>query len=538
MSLHINNSLFSALLLTMGKIPSFSLNASNNQRLNISAYFRSLLKKSTISSEVEIKDKKYRNITQVLNEVIPTYIRWCTPSIGVNLEKVKNHYLSDMSVSFQGLGFPSEPSGIFLEACNKAAKVYGSDKTLFSVNGSTGSNFIVLRTLAKQIPNLRILAQRNIHKSVLHACQDYVINLFFVDPHIDPHLQIFLPNTIREIAQMVRKTKPHVLLITNPTYEGLTIDLKRLIQTVRKINPELIVFVDEAWGSHLVFSDRLPSSAMQCGVDICVQSTHKQGGALQQTGMIHWNETRIKTDLLLESYRNLSTTSPSYILLASLDAAREQMEKNGERRVERLLKIAKKLTRGLETIPGFSIVKLTHLREKSSAVFDRDNTKVILDVSKSGYTGFTLAKFLEEKYKIIVEKYNATTILFLVPFQTKFGHIRRTVEALNDIIRIHKTLKNGVVLPLLEIPRDIPKIFEFGEVAKLLQNQVEEITLEDAKGRISAENITPYPPGIPTTIQGEEFTSKAITFYKNIRHYPNSHVLAHDISLQTVLVVK
>src|SRR5947209_5887561 len=173
-------------------------------------------------------NKKYNNITQALNRVTSNSIRWCTPSIAVNLEKVNNQYLSDMSVSFEGLGFPFEPSGIFLKAYNKAAKAYGSDKTLFSVNGTTGSNFIVLRTLAKQIPNVRILAQKNIHGSVLHACQDYGINLLFIDPHIDPHLQIFLPNSIHEIINAVQKTKPNVLLITNPTYEGLTIDLKTL----------------------------------------------------------------------------------------------------------------------------------------------------------------------------------------------------------------------------------------------------------------------------------------------------------------------
>src|SRR5258708_4134351 len=184
-------------------------------------------------------NKNYKSITQVLNDITKKSIRWCTPSIDISFEKVKNQYLSDMSVSFEELGLPSEPSGIFSTAYNQAAKTYGSGKTVFSVNGSTGSNFIVLRTLAKQIPNLRFLAQRNIHKSILHACQDYSINLLFIDSHIDPQLQIFLPNSTREIIHAIKKTKPNVLLITNPTYEGITIDLKKLIQSVRIINPKL-----------------------------------------------------------------------------------------------------------------------------------------------------------------------------------------------------------------------------------------------------------------------------------------------------------
>jgi lysine decarboxylase len=481
---------------------------------------------------------KYRNITQVLNSAVPNTIRWCTPSVAIDVEKVKNHYISDVSVSFERLGFPSEPSGIFLDAYTRAAKLYGADQTLFSVNGSTGSNFIVLRTLSKQIPNLRILALRNIHKSILHACQDYSINLHFIDSHVDSHLQIFLPPTIQEIKKAIQKTKPHVLLITNPTYEGLVVDLRKLISVARGVNSKMIIFIDEAWGAHLQFSDHLPPSAMQSGADICVQSTHKQGGALQQTGMIHWKYKRIDTDLLLESYRNLSTTSPSYMLLASLDAACQQMKKNGGKKIGRLLYIANKLDKELNAIPGLRTVKLSTFRKRLGGISDRDATKVILDVSDSGSSGYTIAKELEERYGIVVEKYNSSTLLFLVPFQSKVADVKVTVDALKKIIRGHKTNKKIVNKPLLKIPVNIPKILELGEVSKLSKSQIEAIPLKSAKGRISAENITPYPPGIPTTIQGEEFTAEAITFYENLRHYPNSHILAHDITLQTVLVVR
>lgn len=482
--------------------------------------------------------KNYRNITQILNKVTPKCIRWCTPSIIPNIAKVMDGYKSDISVSFEKLGFPSDPSGIFLTAYEKAAKAYKSDKTLFSVNGSTGSNFVVLRSLSKQIPNLRILAQRNIHKSILHASQDYGINLLFLEANIDPQLQIFLPNSIKEFIQALNKTKPNVLLLTNPTYEGLTIDLKKLIAAARKTNPDLIIFVDEAWGGHLSFSKHLPISAMQAGADICVQSTHKQGGALQQTSMIHWREDRIDSSVLLSSYRNLSTTSPSYILLASLDAAREYMQKYGEKRINNSLSIAKYLSEELSKIDGFNVINLKQIKKHSSTVFDRDHTKVIVDVTKSNFTGIELSKLLEEKFNIIVEKYNATTILFLVPFQSKRVDVHMTVRALKFILKNYKSKQNGKNIPYLEMPQNLPRILEISDITKLLQSQIEIIPLSDAKGRISAENITPYPPGIPTTIQGEEFTAKAISFYQTLSQYPNSHIMAHDITLKTVRVVK
>src|SRR5437867_3266008 len=107
------------------------------------------------------------HITAHLNTKVHKVIRWCTPSIDPTSAKVLDPYKSDISVSHQSLGFPSEPSGIFKEAYEKAAYAYGADQTLFSVNGSTGSNYTVLRTLSKQFTNLKVLAQRNIHKSVM-----------------------------------------------------------------------------------------------------------------------------------------------------------------------------------------------------------------------------------------------------------------------------------------------------------------------------------------------------------------------------------
>ncbi len=477
------------------------------------------------------------DITHALNSATNNSIRWCTPSIDFQTERVLDHYLSDMSVSYESLGFPSEPSGIFLDAYKRAARVYKSDRTLFSVNGSTGSNFIVIRSLSKQIQNLRILAQRNIHKSILNACQDYGVNLLFADANVDPDLQCFLPNSIEEIITAIKKTRPHVLLITNPTYEGIVLDLKKLIEQARKINPKIIIFAEEAWGSHLAFSKKLPTSAMESGADVCVQSTHKQGGSLQQTGMLHWKEERINSDLIIESYRNLSSSSPSYILLASLDEACKQMKKNGAKKILKSLKIARKLSDRLNKIPGFEVITLKNLQSKSSGAYGKDETKVLLDISRSKYLGSEIAKELESRYNIIVEKYNNSSLLFLVPLQSTLKDVDITIDALIEIIDKGKK-KRKKIEPALKIPKHIPKILEFGEVVKLLPSQKECVRLSAAIGRIAAENITPYPPGIPTTIQGEQFTEEVIHFYENIKKHPNMHILARDITLNTVVVVK
>jgi arginine decarboxylase len=482
-------------------------------------------------------DKNSPTITQVLNYRTSRVIRWCTPSIDQQVTKVFNPYKSDMSISYESLGFPSTPSGIFETAYRRAARAYGADYSLFSVNGSTGSNFVVLRALSKQIPNLRILAQRNVHKSVVVACEDYNINLIFLPPNIDEHLQIFLPNTIEEIVEAVTKTKPQAVLLTNPTYDGIVLDLDKLITTLRRNFPNLIIFIEEAWGSHLHFSKKLPVSAMEAGADICIQSTHKQGGALTQGGMIHWKKGKINTEIMLESFRGLSTSSPSYILLASLDAARQLMEERGGDILDRIIDVAKFFEEELEKIPGIEIADAASLRKKHKSVFANDKTKIIVDVSKTGLDGFKIARELEEKYKIIVEKYNTNELLFLVPLSATQDNVRVTVKALKEIVN---NSERGVVhrqVPL-EIPRRISKILEVGDVSRLLWNQIEKVPLKESVGRISAENITPYPPGIPTTIKGEEFTEEIVAYYLDQKEYPNSHMLAQDPNLETVLAVK
>ncbi len=501
-----------------------------------------IIKKNLLSAvSLNIGKAKIRparsHLTHALNHKTHKAIRWCTPSIDSLSSRVKNPYASDISISYESLGYPSEPSGIFKRIYDHAAKAYGADHTLFSVNGTTGSNFMVLRALSKQIPNLRVLAGRNVHRSIVAACEDYGINLIFLKPHIDQKRQLFLPNAEKEIYEAIAKTKPQVLLLINPTYEGMSVNLKKIISTIRKKYPELIVFVDEAWGSHLHFSDKLPTSAMNAGADICVQSTHKQGGSLQQSGMIHWKDGKINADLLMDSFRSLGTSSPSYILLASLDAAREMMEKKGKKKLDHMLMVAKRLAEEISRIDGLEVVGTAQLKREHPPVYERDETKVIVDVAKAGFNGYEVAKLLERKYKIIVEEYNIGTVLLLVPFSATLNDVQVTVNAFEQIVQIPKRGKIAAKFNL-KIPTDIPRILELSDVTKLLMYQIERVPLSKAVGRIAAEYITPFPPGIPTTIKGEEFTKEIVEYYIKLKSYPNVHISARDNSMETVWVVR
>lgn len=477
------------------------------------------------------------HLTHALNNFTHKAVRWCTPSIDLTFAQVEDPYASDTSTSFESLGYPSDPSGIFKQVYDHAASAYGADHTLFSVNGTTGSNFMVLRALSKQIPNLRILSERNVHRSIVAACEDYGINLIFLEPNIDQEHQLFLPNTPEQIFEGIEKTKPQVLLLINPTYEGMCLDLKKIVTTVRKKYPKLIIFVDEAWGAHLHFSKKLPVSAMEAGADICVQSTHKQGGSLQQSGMIHWKSARINYDILIESYRTLGTSSPSYVLLASLDAARETMQKRGNSKIKHMLTLAKRLSNDIDRIDGFSVVSTDYLKANYPSVHERDDTKVVVNVARAGLNGYEVANILEKDYQIIAEAYNIKTILFLVPFRATLEDVHKTTAALREI---SQRPRRGKIVEQLDlgIPTDIPRILELQDVTKLLWNQVEKVPLATAAGRIAAEHITPFPPGIPITIKGEELTDEIISYYLKLKAHRNVHIAARDKSMESVWVVK
>jgi arginine decarboxylase len=480
--------------------------------------------------------KEYRNITDILNYQTKKTIRWCTPSIIPSAAKILDFYSSDISISYHMLGYPTDPSGVFKKAYQKAAKAYGADHSLFSVNGSSGSNFVVFRTLSKQIPNAKILAQRNIHQSALAACEDYLLNLDFIPARVDDKLNIFVPNTVDEIIYHILLYEPDVLFLTNPTYEGFVLDLEQLVSRVRKIDPKIIIFVDEAWGAHLHFSNKLPMSAMSSGVDICVQSTHKQGGALQQTSMIHLKRGRINEQLLLTSYRHLMTTSPSFTLLASLDAAREAMEKHGVKLINRSIEIADYLSQGISLIPNLNVVSLDSIQYKNNSIAGKDYTKVIIDVSETGISGYEITHELESSYGIITEMNNVNMILLLVPFQATFHDAQITVEAFTSIIHHKNKDKHSLIFP--KIPSDAQKLMSLSEFTSLNNDRIELIPLDEAKGRIAAESIVPYPPGIPITVKGDEFTDEIVNFYTKFRNQNYLKVNAYDGKLKNVLVVK
>src|SRR3954452_4305238 len=269
-------------------------------------------------------------IVGVLNRDVGRYHRWSTPSILPEQERVEDFYGSDVSISAGFFGTLVDHSGIFAEAERFAAGAQGADRTMFSVHGSSGSNWVVLRMLAMERQDALVLVARNIHHSMMNAIKAFDLDFRFLPAPYDARFEALLPPSVDDVVfALDRYPEALAVIYTSPTYEGLVGNTEGIVAAVHERSPDCLVFVDEAWGGHLHFHDDLPCSAMAAGADICVQSTHKLAGGLQQTGLIHWREERVDTELLEEAYREYVTTSPSYGLLASADAAVRPLAAHG-----------------------------------------------------------------------------------------------------------------------------------------------------------------------------------------------------------------
>lgn len=462
------------------------------------------------------------------------YVRWCTPSIHADVPQVSDIYLNDFSISLHSLGNPLTHTGVFAEACDLAARAYKADQSLFSVNGSTGSNMIVFRALRQQLGKIKLVAQRNVHKSVMVAIGDYNVDITFLPPKYDRELAIVIPSSLAEIQQCVREAQPNVLFLTNPTYEGLCLDLSSMIPALRQEFPDLIIVVDEAWGAHFPFSPNLPHAAMECGADVVVHSVHKMGSGLQQTSLIHWKEKRVSTQCMREAYRDLTSTSPSFHLLASIDGTRAFMETSGEEAIQVLLDASALFRQELAKLPGVNVIELADLQRKYPELnLMVDGTKTLIQLTH--HSAALVAKKLEEKYNIVVEKYELNNIVFITPFQLTSSQIHYTIMALKEILGSKK--KNGASM---EYPPALPStIIKHANPADLREAETELVSLSQALGRVVAETIVPYPPGIALVAPGEEMQAAHIKYLKECKkHLEWLTVMMLDPTLKTVRVLK
>lgn len=396
------------------------------------------------------------------------------------------------------------PHGMIKDAQELAAKAFGADYTFFSVQGTSGA--IMAMVMAVCGPGDKILVPRNVHKSVTSAIIFSGATPIFIHPELDNDLGIshgITPESVEKALHVHPDAK--AVLVINPTYFGIAADLKRIVDIAHRF--DVPVLVDEAHGVHIHFHEELPLSAMQAGADLAATSVHKLGGSLTQSSVLNLREGLVSHERVQTVLSMLTTTSTSYILLASLDVARKHLATRGHELIDQTIKLANKTRNAINQIPNLYCVGKEIMG--SSATFNYDPTKLIISVKDLGITGYDVEVWLRDNYYIEVEMSDLYNILCIITPGDTDRETSVLTDALNELASLYKEQAqktdpiNVTVpeIPLLALsPRDA------------FYSETEVVRLQNSSGRISAEFMMVYPPGIPIFIPGEIITEENIDY--------------------------
>ena len=422
------------------------------------------------------------------------------------------------------------PKGMIKKAQQLAAEAFGADHTFFSVQGTSGAIMTMVMSVCG--PGDKILVPRNVHKSVMAAIIFSGARPIFIHPEIDPTLGISHGMTIASVKRALEEhPDAKGLLVINPTYFGFAADLKQLVEIAHSHG--VPVLVDEAHGVHIHFHEDLPMSAMQAGADMAATSVHKLGGSLTLSSILNVKEGLVNVKHVQAIISMLTTTSTSYILLASLDAARKQLATEGKRLLAETIHLAQRVRKQVNEIPYLYCPGKERLG--TDAAFDMDPTKLIVSVKDLGITGHDAELWLREKYNIEVEMSDLYNILCLITIGDTDEEANLLVHALQDLSDTCKHQAEEGTEINVEIP-DIPVLALSPRDA--FYSEAETVPFEEAAGRIIAEFVMVYPPGIPILTPGEIITIENLEYIQKNLKAGLPVQGPEDMELKTLRVIK
>ncbi len=428
-----------------------------------------------------------------------------------------------------GLDNLQTPEGIIREAQLLAAKAFQSDACFFVVNGSTSGIHAMIMAAFKQ--GDQVLIPRNCHKSVWGGLVLSGAEPVFVQPEYDEERCLVTHVTPEMVRQaIIENPNAKGMVITNPDYYGLCPQLSEIqkILALHKMN----LLVDEAHGPHLIFHPDLPPSAAQCNADLWVQSAHKTLPALTQASYLHiGNQNNALDTYLLERvtqyHRLLQSTSPSYLIMASLDYARAYMEEQGKEALDKLLEHLTWTRRelralGIDTMEDFN----------RPEIYQIDATRLVLDISELGLSGFQGEEILRQA-GVQVEMSDSQRLVLVCTVADHREDFERLVDACKQLSTHmeNREIKSRKLTISREIPRQMlsPK--------EAFAGNVEWISLEQAAGRIcGGAPVGPYPPGIPKYYPGEFITASGLEeLLENQMQGANLFGLSEDGKISVIL---
>lgn len=395
------------------------------------------------------------------------------------------------------------PESIIKESQDLAAQLFGADQTFFLINGSSCGILASILTLCNH--NEKLIVGRNCHKSVVAALTLAGAIPVYVSPEYNEEFGVSAHITPQSIEKALKENPDAKgVFITSPNFYGVCSDIREISKICHQYGKPLLV--DEAHGPHLKFHQELPESAMDGGADICIQSAHKTLLALTQASFLHLRSDLIDINILKHILVMIQSTSPSYILMASLDIAREIVAERGEELLGELLENIKTFKLKMQVLTRLSIV------DENTNVFDFDPTRLVIHCRKLGISGFDLDRELRNRFNVQPELCDLYNVVFI----TTMDNIKEDFDALfNALVIIHEENKYRDELPLKNMRLDVipEQIFLPSEAFSM---QSVRVPLSESLGRISTASVVPYPPGIPVLCPGEEITQHSIDYIEMI----------------------
>lgn len=441
------------------------------------------------------------------------------------------------------------PVSVVKEAQELAADAFGAASSLFIVNGATGAVQAMIMSVCKS--GDKIILPRNVHRSAINALVVCGAVPVYVNPGVNGELGIPLGMTPEEVElAIVQNPSAKAVLVNNPTYYGICSNLKKIVEIAHRHG--LLVLCDEAHGTHFYFGEGLPVSGMAAGADMAAVSVHKTGGSLTQSAILLMADT-VNPDYVRQVINLTQTTSASYLLMVSLDLARQNLALHGKEFYAKTVEFAEYARREINAIGGKTDLaaaateSATGCRRPKAAggyyafgeelcngreFYAFDKTKLSVHTRAMGLAGIEVYDLLRDEYDIQIEFGDIGNILAIITGGDRAQDIERLVSALSEIKRLYGRSPVGLfdheyINPTVDMP---PQAAFYAKRVSM--------PINETAGRVCGEFVMCYPPGIPILAPGERITRDILDYIAYAKEKGCSLTGPQDMNVEYLEVVE
>ncbi len=435
--------------------------------------------------------------------------------------------------------------GILKEAMNRAAELYHSEETHFLVNGSSCGILTAISTAVREGDTL--ILGRNAHASAYHGVYLQGARIKSLFPEMTQEYGLYGIVSPESVRQALEETpKAGAVMITSPTYDGFVSNIREIADIIHFYGKILIV--DEAHGAHFGLDQRLPESSVTCGADLVIQSMHKTLPALTQTALLHVNGKRVDRDRVKRFLKIYQTSSPSYLLMGSMDHCIRQIQKHGREWFDQFFANRKTFMESVRDLRYLRVLDQDFCIQNGMKALDPG--KIVILTQRSGYTGVQLQRELLEKYRLQMEMAGPENVVAIITVMDEQEGFRRLSEALHEIDRAcadrrnslepagdcnDRTAQERLFYRTVEERKQTEAVCSVKTAMDAADDETEMVALKDSAGRIITEFVYLYPPGIPIVIPGERMTDVTVAL---IQSYQKNHLSVQGMSDWTGSAIK